>query len=313
MLGIKQILCPTDFSEYSARALGHAVVLAKWTGARLTVLHAVPAVYPPPLAVPAPTAPVPLDVATRELLLRKLDAFGEPAESTNVRVAKVLAEGDPVNEILRLAEVGRADVVVMGTHGTRGFERFVLGSVTEKVLRKAACPVITVPRGDEEGPSRFLFKTIVCPVDFSESSEGALRAAYEVAREMKGRLVLLHVLDWLAPEDPRAPVHAPAPDYREWVETNARTRLAALLPEADPPERIVCGGRPYREILRVAAEKGAGLVVMGVQGRGAIDLMLFGSTTHHVIREARCPVLTVRAAHVHEGRPAGAAASTITA
>jgi nucleotide-binding universal stress UspA family protein len=309
MLGIKRILCPTDFSEYADRALAHAVAFAKWTGAEITALHAVPAVFPPPLAVPAPAPAIPFDAARRRKVEERLAAFTEPAREARVTVSPVLVEGEPVNEILARTQAGEADLVVMGTHGASGFERFVLGSVTEKVLRKAECPVVTVPRGERDTPSAFLFKTIVCAIDFSDCSAGALRAAADIARETTGRLVLLHVLDWLAPEDPRAVAHAPAPDRREWLEDDARTRLAAYGAGLDVlNERIVCGGRPYREILRVADEHDAGLLVMGVQGRGAIDLMLFGSTTHHVIREARCPVLTLRtpraAAQMRE--PAGA-------
>jgi nucleotide-binding universal stress UspA family protein len=201
-----------------------------------------------------------------------------------VPVETKLVEGDPVLEIL--AAAASADVIVMGTHGARGFERFVLGSITEKVLRKATCPVMTIPRGELPGEERnFLFHTILCPVDFSDCSTDALRTACDLAKEMHGRLVLLHVVDWIGDEVPSAS-----------LQEAAYERLDALVPAGAPPARqIVRGGRAFREIARVADETGAGLIVMGVQGRGAIDLMLFGSTTHHVIREARCPVLTIRA------------------
>jgi nucleotide-binding universal stress UspA family protein len=295
MLGIKRILCPTDFSEYAHRALAHAIAVAKWTNAEITVLHAVPLVYAPPLAVPAPTPPIPLDAAAKERIEKDLQAFAAPAERARVPVRTQLVEGDPVGEILDTAERGQADLIVMGTHGARGFERFVLGSVTEKVLRKCSCPVMTIPRGEPDATSsEFLFQTILCPVDFSECSAGALRSACELAKETGGRLVVLHVLDWLPPEDPRTA--RVAPEERDAVEQSAREKLHALLPSDAPPvEQIVRAGRSYREIVRLADETSTGLIVMGVQGRGAIDLMLFGSTTHHVIREARCPVLTVRA------------------
>ena len=284
MLGIKRILCPTDFSQFSHRALAHAITLSKWTGARITVLYAVPVVFAPPLAVPAPTPAIPLAPETRARLESDLVSFAAAAERAQVPVDTKLVEGDPVTEIL--AASASADVVVMGTHGARGFERFVLGSVTERVLRKAACPVMTIPRREPDGgESDFLFQTILCPVDFSDCSSGALRAACEIAKETKGRLVILHVVDWIGDEIPGASLLEAAYE-----------RLDALVPfDAPPARQLVRGGRSFREILRAAEETGAGLVVMGVQGRGAIDLMLFGSTSHHVIREARCPVLTVRA------------------
>ena len=295
MLGIKRILCPTDFSEYSHRALAHAIAVAKWNNARITVLHVVPVVFPPPLAVPAPAPPIPLDRKSRERLLLDLAAFAAPAERARIPVTVELVEGDAVAAILTAAEEGKADLIVLGTHGARGFERFVLGSVTEKVLRKADCPVMTIPRGEPDGaPSEFLFEMILCPVDFSDCSSGALEAASSIARETEGGLVLLHVIEWLPADDPR--LVRMRPEERAEVERSAREKLDALVQENPPPAaRLVRGGRPYKEIVRAAEECGAGLIVMGVQGRGAIDLMLFGSTTHHVIREARCPVLTVRA------------------
>jgi nucleotide-binding universal stress UspA family protein len=87
-------------------------------------------------------------------------------------------------------------------------------------------------------------------------------------------------------------------DYRTRCEQYAQERLQAAVPDTVRAycavETMLATGKPYREILRVAAEQRADLIVMGVQGRGAADLMLFGSTTQHVVRQATCPVLTLR-------------------
>jgi nucleotide-binding universal stress UspA family protein len=262
MLGIRRILCPTDFSEPSRRALAHAVALAKWATADVTVLH---------VTSGAPVAGV------RD----ELTDFATSAEAARVRVVTELREGDPVDRILELVDGGRADAVVMGTHGARGFERLVLGSVTEKVLRKSARPVMTIPRGEpESGAGDFLFRSVLCAVDFSDVSADAVAAACDVARSTGAKLLLVTIVD------PEA-----GPDFLR----SASDRLDALVPANAPPLRaLVRAGIPAAEILRAAGEAEAGLLVLGVQVRGAVDLMLFGSTTQLVIRDARCPVLTVR-------------------
>jgi nucleotide-binding universal stress UspA family protein len=145
-------------------------------------------------------------------------------------------------------------------------------------------------------------------VDFSGASAHAVRHALALARETRGPLILMHVLDAPLLEDPRALLHFNMPSYRSFLEVEAREQLLALAPEEDrrglAGEDVVCIGKPWREILRVVDERAVSCVVMGVRGRGALDLMLFGSTTQHVVREARCPVLTVAAG---VAKPAAAA------
>jgi nucleotide-binding universal stress UspA family protein len=186
----------------------------------------------------------------------------------------------------------------MGTHGRHGFERLLLGSVTEKVLRRAPCPVLTVPPAISGAhPSGPPYKRILCPVDFSTSSDDALRHALSLAEEAKARLTVLHVLEWFPEQGLRE--HRPFnPELQHFLEDDARARLAKAIPAearawCEPVERVRCG-KPYREILRAAEEEGSDLVVLGVLGRGAANLMLFGSTTNRVVRQATCPVLTVR-------------------
>jgi nucleotide-binding universal stress UspA family protein len=184
--------------------------------------------------------------------------------------------------------------VVMGTHGPSGFGRFVLGSVTETVLRRVACPVLTVPVHAPAHPGSMFFKRVVCATDFSPASAAAVGYAASLAEEADGSLILVHVLDRERAErrPPGANGHEPH------FECAARMMLRAAL----PPERrewcsvedVVVSGKPASEILRLAEERAAGLIVMGVHGRGILDLMAFGSVTHEVVRDAACPVLTVR-------------------
>jgi nucleotide-binding universal stress UspA family protein len=112
--------------------------------------------------------------------------------------------------------------------------------------------------------------------------------------------ILLHVIEGLA-DDPRLiseASHFSVPEYHRHLENAARARLKSAVPEAArvwcTPDELIVSGKAYRVILDVAEKENAEMIVMGVHGRGALNRRLFGSTTHHVIREARCPVLTLR-------------------
>jgi nucleotide-binding universal stress UspA family protein len=304
MIEIKKILCPVDFSDFSRRALDHAVAVARWYTSKVVALHVVSrgsdVTTLAPYAGPIVPEPIGLTAAERDSLNADLAAFvaAEAAEGVGIELA--VTQGTVVGEILREAKARSADLLVMGSHGRTGFERLMLGSVTEKVLRKVTCPVLTVPRHVPDavpaGPG--LFKRILCPMDFSESSYRALQYAMSLAQEADARLVVLHVLE--VPERPGREAEVfDFSEYRRIFEESARERLREAVPDTvrsycEVTDTITTG-RSYREILRVAGEEKAELIVMGVQGRGAADLMLFGSTTQHVLRQATCPVLTLRA------------------
>jgi nucleotide-binding universal stress UspA family protein len=138
MLPVHTILHPTDFSERSQHAFWLACSLARDYGARLIVLHVVPVpavVYGEGVLPPNPEE---LLAAAREQLNRL------PAPRADVRAERQLADGDAVEEILRIAREAGADLVVMGTHGRTGVGRLLMGSVAEQVVRRASCPVLTV-------------------------------------------------------------------------------------------------------------------------------------------------------------------------
>jgi nucleotide-binding universal stress UspA family protein len=300
MIEIRRILCPTDLSDIAPRAFDHAVALARFHQAEVELAYVSEPLLPGPVA-PASYPPwAILDPAVRGRLQSALEDLAAPARQAGVAVRFGVYEGQVVSEILDRARAWPADLLVMGTHGRGGFERWVLGSVTEKVLRKASCPVLTVPPPASglhpAGP--VLFRSIVCPVDFSDASLAALEHALKLAEESCAEIAVLHVLEWLVEEEPGARIAGfDVPEFRRYLEKDARDRLLQVVP-ADardwcrPTERVV-GGRPWREVLRVADEVKADLVVMGVRGRSPVDLALFGSTTHHVVRGARCPVLVV--------------------
>jgi nucleotide-binding universal stress UspA family protein len=296
----KQILCPVDFSDPSRFALEHAVVIAGWYGSTLTVLHVCDPVYPaePPLLLAEfPTRTGTLGDADRQELEARLEPWLASARAKRLSTSIVFDEGhNPAAPILACATLLPADLIVMGTHGLGGLDRLLLGSVTEKVLRKAQCPVLSVPPR-AFGPATPVFKRVLCPVDFSESSTMALQVAFSLAEESDAQLTVLHVLDWPV-EDELITQRLDAPEFRLPFETSVKQRLDALITtEAHTwaaPATEVTHGKAYRRILEIAARDKTDLIVMGVRGRNPLDLMLFGSTTNHVVRQASCPVLTLR-------------------
>jgi nucleotide-binding universal stress UspA family protein len=206
--------------------------------------------------------------------------------------------GEPAATIVDQALSIPADLLVMGTHGRSGFDRLLLGSVTEKVLHKAPCPILTVPpHAPQKTETDGNFSRILCPMDFSLSALQAFGFAVDLARQSGGSVIALHAIEWLA-DDVSAHARFNVQDFRQHLIDDAHTRLRALI--ADQPggtasiEDVVVIGRAYREVLKTADTGAADLIVMGAQGLGGMGLTLFGSTTQQVVRGATCPVLTVR-------------------
>jgi nucleotide-binding universal stress UspA family protein len=297
VIQIRRILCPVDFSEFSRRALDHAIALSRWYEAELTILHVSPLMPTIFGLEPAPSEAM-LAPFDREAVGRELAAFvGSTPQLRPAPQLRVL-EGPAVGTILAVAAEAGADLIVLGTHGRAGFERFMLGSVTEKVVRRAPCPVLTVPRRAEGAPERALFGRILCGVDFSDASRRAVDYGLSLAQEAKAHVTLLHVVEWLPDESFSKYPQFDVDHYRRTLMTEARAKLEELVPEdarnwCDPDTRLV-SGKPYQEILRVAGQEHSDLIVLGVQGRGPVDRMLFGSTVQAIVRQAACPVLTIR-------------------
>lgn len=303
MIALRRILCPVDFSDHSKRALDHAVAIAAWYDAAVTVLHVSPvmpvAAYVSGSGMPAYAVLTP---EARDALRESLCRFAGHDAGPAARREFEIAEGGTAETILARASALPADLVVLGTHGRSGFERWVLGSVAERVLRLAPCPVLTVPKAAGEA-APILFRRIVCAIDFSDCSMYALDYATSLAQQADAQLTIVHVIE-LPPDIPRElheTVRAGPRSLSEYIalaEAEGRGRLDdAVAGRVSAPvsvDKVLAAGKPYREILRVASERCADLLVLGVHGRGALDRLFFGSTTQHLVRQAACPVLTLR-------------------
>jgi len=275
---IRHILCAVDLSGPAAKALSYAAALRSALGAELSVLFVDP-----------DTTERPQDVASRGLTAFIAATLG-PAPD----VRPIQRQGEPIDEILRTSATLACDLVVMGTHGHTGVQRLLLGSVAESVLRRSLAPVLVVPHAmaKREDPARL--DSVICAVDFAANAQRVVEYAVSVATTTGARLVVAHVLEWSEEAD-----SLPSPDTSGFPtsEDDAVARLNTLLTSEQrarfSPELAVGYGSPGDELLRLAKERGADLMVLGVRRRNALDLVLFGSTVRRVLRDAPCPVLTV--------------------
>jgi nucleotide-binding universal stress UspA family protein len=229
------------------------------------------------------------------LIQRMVDAEQVPGVSVDVLVTESPSvHGGILAQAARL----EADLIVIGTHGRRALERLFLGSTAERVLRNARCPVVTVPLTAPDamprGPAPF--ERIVCAIDFSPSSELALRHAIPLALESKGMLALVHAIEVLPLYyDFSPPIVVDVDAWRQ----EAMSRLRGMVPDdlraSCDVREVVMHKKAYQGILELAGTMKADLIVMGIHGRGAVDRFFFGSTANHVVRQVGCAVMTVRA------------------
>ena len=302
MLTVHRILCAVDFSPSSARALDHALVFTRWFRSGLHVLYVQHGTLLPP------EGPAGRRASTFQVwdylprLQAKLTRFAEPALRTSSPALPVeleVKEGEVVEEILERSLTLPADLLVLGTHGHGPLHDLTLGSVAEKVLRRATCPVLAVPPAVEEEAGPLLFGTIVCAVDFSEPSRSALRYALALAREADAHLIVAHVCEDLPADESLAASRHPGREFQAGKRAEALERLRGFhaLEKRDaavPREDVVLAGKAWRGLSRLCRERGARLAVVGVHGEVPLGERIFGSTAHHLVREGACPVLAIR-------------------
>jgi nucleotide-binding universal stress UspA family protein len=292
MLEIQLILCPIDFSGFSASAYHHALSLAEHYRARLVALHVVELRRDPSLGFAASAGLYEeFCQAALESAREQLRKFVKQHAHHEIQPELVTQLGAAPDAILSFAQARKTDLVVMGTHGRRGYDRLILGSVTDRVMRKAPCPVIAVskpPNGSsaesqDRGHTHHLSRILFC-ADFSEAARRTLDYAISVRAEYDAELTLLHVLE-----------HVPSPARTEEAIAAAKEQLGSLIPSEERQtakiKTAVRLGKPYRQIIQLALEEQIDLVAMGVRGHGALDLAVFGSTTYRVIQLGPCPVL----------------------
>ncbi len=290
----QRILVPVDFSEPSRLALRAAIALARQFGSRLAVVH-VTRRNRPDSHVAAEQVGITFD--TRRAGRVKLSEFVEREKLGDLQPVRIVADGVPFDEIAKAAKTWEADLIVIATHGYTGLKHVLLGSTAERVVRHAPCPVLVV-RGREKRGVKTTFspdqlRSILVPVDFSETSLDVLPHAMALARQSEAQITLLHVME---------PFHEDmfldSTQIQRVAKIAAHERLGRL---ADATKktwprtgRELRNGRPVPTITALAKRTNADLIVMGTHGRTGLDRVFIGSVAERVVRDAPCSVLVVR-------------------
>ena len=298
---MKRILVPTDFSPTSDRALDQAAEIARASKAEVHLLHKV--VYPPP------HPPIELldrldDAARFDYVLKDvierpereaqdgLETRRKSLEGKGLVVATHLERsGDVYQRIEHAVETLKPDLLVMGTHGRGGIQKWLIGSVAEKTLRHAAVDVLTLHADSPIARTEGGIGEILVATDFSDCARRALEVARRLAIPFGGSICLLHVL-----ETRFAPRRGDAEPALLEVSRELRAQAERALKEelASEEQFVVREGDVVREIDRVAEERLASLIVVGSHGLTGVRRALLGSVAEKVVRFCHLPVLTVR-------------------
>ena len=309
-----RMLVPLDGSALAEAILPQVTELATLHGAEVVLLRAAFAhVFPGSDQTGAQVQAVEEAEAYLADMVQRLLTAGIKAQS-------VVRYGHAAKEILDHAQTGGVDLIAMSTHGRSGVQRLVLGSVTEHVLRAAPVPVLLVRalagvsgeraahapeqklrlQPGEVPAAAALIRHILCPVDFSPATREIVEYAGELAVRFVADLTVLHaVCDTLEVTCSHIP-HPPLEQLREEMirvaELSLQRLVARRLRHLPRAKTAVVAGPPFQQIIRFAREQHVDLIVMGTQGLSGLNHLIMGSTAERVIRQAPCPVVSIRAA-----------------
>ncbi len=290
---LKTILVPLDGSELAERALDPALMLARRADAQLILL-----------SVPHLKHLVQVDVAGYGLLLPEdsyrvsrqeladylNEVVSEHIGPPDLNVKTLVKDGDEAGVIVDTATKHDTDLIVMSTHGRSGLSRWMLGSVTERVLSTAPCPVLAIRRS---GP----LSTVMITLDGSEVAEEALEPAFEIAQAFDSRVILISLVRELTSGE-TAYLERQETGLGSQVELRAESYLqeiAGRLPWPNGGMKIVVEkGSAASGILDHAERAGVDLIAMATHGRTGLKRWIYGSVSEKVLRGASCSVLICR-------------------
>jgi nucleotide-binding universal stress UspA family protein len=277
----KHILVPIDLGETSIGALHFAGVFASKFGSKVTLLYAdelatLFADYDP--------AWISYNVTPGEEVQRVEQSIRKLAAEHLKAVARPeihVVPGHPITTIARISREDDVDLIIMGTHGRRGWRRALVGSVADGVVRESKQPVLVVPRR-LEGPHPTSIARIVCPVNFTDAARDAVRFAGEIAKAFDAEMVLVHVAENTAVPFENATIDEL---FKDWLPAGVAGHSSV--------RHLVLRGGPAERVLDCVEDLGADLLVMGAQLKWLRSESVIGTTSERLLRFSNVPILTV--------------------
>jgi len=303
--GYQRILVATDFSAYADAALRQAVWLARQSGAKLIVAHALPDLR---RAVTSGSYLAMLDQFygegeqfedfEREVRLESEAKMRQLVVSLNAVDLDVTVEtllGDPFVAIAHAVQHGGLDLVLAGTRGLAAWEQFLIGSTAKRLVRKCPASVWIVKAEHVEPP-----KTILAATDFSDVSRRAVLEGLGIAQQASAEFHLLHVVDSM---DVRQDIISRIPkgsSLRHEIDEEAKRRLDEFVESLDTEsirvQQHLSWGTPWREVGHLAQRLSIDLIALGTVGRSGVKGLLLGNTAEKVLDTCNCSILTVKPA-----------------
>ncbi|WP_181685293.1 universal stress protein [Halorhabdus salina] len=283
----EEILLPVDDTTGNAEALHHAGEIAHYLDSEIRLLH---------VADTEQHSVTLTEEGVVDGLVRQgeriVNDAGETLETLNVTYSTDVVQGSPAETIVEYAAEYDYDLIVMPTHGRQGLSRYLLGSVTEKVVRLSNVPVLTA-RMQEDDTFAFPYERILLPTDGSEGATRAARHGIDLAATVEATVHAVSAVE----------TAALGPDVRSGVtqgafDQGAQDAVADVATMADKRgvavETHVQSGTADEEILTAIDLHDCDAVVMGTTGRRGVDRILLGSVAEKTVRTASVPVVTVR-------------------
>lgn len=293
MSSIQSIVVPVDFSEPSRAALARAAVLAERLDASIHLVHA--ARFPMPAIAHEFSIPEPAWETVRDAAQQEVDRLAAGLLERGLKVSREVSDRDTVDAIGAAVEKHGAGLIVMGTHGHRGVEHFLLGSVAERVIRTSAVPVMAVKENTDVAGTPI--RKIMLATDFSEPSHQARDFAVELAKATDAPIELFHSVavptQFFASYDV-----APPGDLLDDIRDSAASRLSesakAIAARGVQVETRLVEGPASEAISDAATKTAADVIVMGTRGNSGLRHVLLGSVAERTLRRAPCSVIAVR-------------------
>ncbi len=291
----KRILVAIDFSEYSKIALDICLGASKCMKTKLYVLHTIEKFPHDYVHLLSSTAHSNMKQKLEEEAMNKIKAMLPEELLGSEDIVPIVRFGKPFLEIIKVAKEKGVDLMAIGTHGRAGVDRVILGSVAERVVRKAGCTVMVIRNRKYVG-----FKRIIVPIDFSDCSRKALEYATATARAHNSKLTILHVYEgsFVEPYVKAANSEEEADEIMKEIERVNETKYDEFLKTVDLSgveyEKLLKKGIPETDIVEIAMEQQANLIVMGTHGRSGIKHILIGSTAEEVVRAVHCDIIIVK-------------------